>query len=108
MIGADELAALPVGAALVNIGRGSLVDEPALVAALQAGHLGGAYLDVFGEEPLPKKSPLWSMPNVLVSPHSASTSDRENSRITDLFCENLSRYRAGEPLRNVLDVERLY
>ena len=108
MIGADELAALPVGAALVNIGRGSLVDEPALVAALRAGHLGGAYLDVFAEEPLPADSPLWSMPNVLVSPHSASTSDRENSRITDLFCENLSRYRAGEPLRNLLDVERLY
>jgi glyoxylate/hydroxypyruvate reductase A len=108
MIGADELAALPVGAALVNIGRGSLIDEPALVATLQAGHLGGAYLDVFAEEPLPADSPLWSMPSVLVSPHSASTSDRENSRITDLFCENLSRYRAGAALLNTLDIERMY
>jgi len=108
MIREAELAALPVGAALVNIGRGSLIDEPALVAALQTGHLSGAYLDVFAEEPLPEDSPLWSMPNVLVSPHSASTSDRENGRITDLFTDNLSRYRAGEPLRNTLDVERMY
>ena len=108
MIGADELAALPAGAALVNIGRGALIDEPALIAALQAGHLGGAYLDVFAEEPLPGDSPLWSMSNVLVSPHSASTSDRENGRITDLFADNLSRYHAGDPLRNTLDTERLY
>jgi len=108
MIGAGELAALPKGAAMVNIGRGSLVDEPALVTSLQAGHLSGAYLDVFEEEPLPQDSPLWEMPNVLVSPHSGSTSDRENGRITDLFCDNLARYRDGRPLRNVLDPERLY
>ena len=108
MIGEDELAALPAGAAVVNIGRGSLVDEPALIAQLESGHIGGAYLDVFAQEPLPEDSPLWSMPNVLVSPHSGSTSDRENSRITDIFCDNLARYRAGEPLRNVLDPERLY
>lgn len=108
MIGADELAALPKGAALVNIGRGSLVDEPALVEALEEGHVGGAYLDVFAEEPLPVASPLWSMPNVFVSPHSGSTSDRENGRIVDLFCENLGRYRAGEPLLNTLDAERMY
>jgi phosphoglycerate dehydrogenase-like enzyme len=63
---------------------------------------------VFEEEPLPPTSPFWSMPNVLVSPHSASTSDRENARLTDLFCENLRRFLGGEPLRNVLDVERLY
>lgn len=108
MIGAAELAALPRGAAVVNIGRGSLVDEPALVAALEEGRLGSAWLDVFAVEPLPAESPLWSMPNVFVSPHSASTSDRENRRLTDLFCDNLARFRAGEPLRNVLDVERLY
>lgn len=108
MIGGDELAALPAGAALVNIGRGSLVDEPALIAALESGHIRGAYLDVFAEEPLPEDSPLWSMPNVLVSPHSGGTSDRENRRITDIFCDNLARYWAGEPLRNVLDPERLY
>lgn len=108
MIGAAELAALPRGAALVNIGRGSLVDEPALVVALREGRLAGAYLDVFAKEPLPANSPLWSMPNVLVSPHSGSTSDKENGRLTTLFCENLGRWRANESLRNVLDVARLY
>jgi phosphoglycerate dehydrogenase-like enzyme len=108
MIGAGELAALPRGAAVVNIGRGALVDETALVEALRSGHLGGAYLDVFAEEPLPADSPLWAMPNVLVSPHSASTSDRENRRITDLFLDNLRRWLDGRPLRNVLDPELLY
>jgi phosphoglycerate dehydrogenase-like enzyme len=108
MIGEAELAVLPTGAALINIGRGALVDEKALVAALESGHLGGAYLDVFAEEPLPEDSPLWSMPNVLVSPHSASTSDRENARIVDRFCENLRRYLEGEPLLNVLGAGQLY
>jgi len=108
MIGAEQLALLPEGAILINVGRGALVDEPALVRALESGRLGGAGLDVFVEEPLPPDSPLWSMPNVLVSPHSASTSDRENGRITDLFCENLRRYLDGRPLINVLDIERHY
>ena len=62
----------------------------------------------FEAEPLPPLSPLGDLPNVLVSPHSASTSDRENARITDLFCDTLRRYLDGQPLRNVLDVERLY
>jgi phosphoglycerate dehydrogenase-like enzyme len=108
MIGAEELAALPRGAVLINVGRGALVDEAALIVALESGHLGGAYLDVFETEPLPPESPLWTMPNVLVCPHSGSTSDRENERITDLFCENLRRWQAGEPLLNVLDAERGY
>jgi glyoxylate/hydroxypyruvate reductase A len=108
MIGAAELELLPQGAILINVGRGALVDEPALIAALHSGHLGGAALDVFTEEPLPQDSPLWSMPNVLISPHSGSTSDRENARLTDLFCENLRRFLAGEPLLNVLDTKRLY
>lgn len=108
LVGARELAGLPLGAVLVNIGRGALVDEDALVAALECGHLGAAFLDVFREEPLPEESPLWTMENVLVSPHSASTSDRENGRIVSLFCENLRRWRAGEGLLNVLDPERLY
>jgi len=108
MIGTSELAALPLGAALINIGRGALVDEAALVASLRSGHLGAAYLDVFAEEPLPTTSPLWDMPNVVVSPHSASTSDRENGRIVDLFCENLRRYLAGEPLLNALKAGQLY
>ena len=108
MIGAAELALLPKGAVLINIGRGALIDEIALIAALQSGQLGGAALDVFAEEPLPQDSPLWDMPNVLVSPHSGSTSDRENERLTDLFCDNLRRFLAGEPLLNVLNLETLY
>lgn len=108
MIGAEELALLPRGAVFINIGRGAIVDEPALIEALRSGHLGGAGLDVFAEEPLPEDSPLWTMPNVLISPHSSATSDRENARITDLFCDNLHRFLAGEPLRNVFDTERLY
>ncbi len=108
MIGERELALLPEGAMLINIARGMVVDEAALIAALQSGRLRCAALDVFEQEPLPVDSPLWAMENVLVSPHSASTSDRENGRIVELFCDNLRRYLAGEPLRNVLDVERLY
>ena len=108
MIGARELALLPRGAVLINIARGALVDEPALIASLEAGHLGGFYADVFAEEPLAATSPLWSMPNVLIDAHSASASDRENERIVDLFCDNLERYLAGKPLRNQLDPERGY
>jgi phosphoglycerate dehydrogenase-like enzyme len=103
MIGAAELALLPRGAVFVNIGRGALVDEDALIEALRSGHLLGAALDVFREEPLPPESPLWEMENVIVYPHSASTSYLENARITDLFCQNLRRYLAGEPLLNQLD-----
>ncbi|MGL4651703.1 MAG: D-2-hydroxyacid dehydrogenase [Caldilineaceae bacterium] len=108
MLGAAEFAAMRDGAFFINIGRGATVDEPALIAALHSGKLGGAALDVFAEEPLPAESPLWDMPNVLVCPHSASTSAQENVRLTDLFCDNLRRYLDGDPLRNVLDTERLY
>jgi len=108
MIGARELALLPRGAYFINTARGAVVDEAALIEALRSGHLSGAALDVFAEEPLPPSNPLWEMPNVLVSPHSASTSDRENARITELFCENLRRFLSGEPLRNVLNTERMY
>jgi phosphoglycerate dehydrogenase-like enzyme len=108
MIGAKEFALLPRGAYFINIARGAVVDEPALIDSLRSGHLGGAALDVFAEEPLSPNSPLWGMPNVLVSPHSASTSDRENRRITDLFCDNLRRFLNGEPLRNVLNTELMY
>jgi glyoxylate/hydroxypyruvate reductase len=108
VIGRAELDLLPRGAVVINVGRGALVDEPALVEALRSGRLGGAALDVFQEEPLPVESPLWTLPNVLVSPHSASTSDRENALITDLFCRNLRLFLAGEPLLNVLDTKRQY
>jgi glyoxylate/hydroxypyruvate reductase A len=108
LLGAAELAMLPRGAVVINIGRGALIDEPALIAALRSGQVGGASLDVFAKEPLPADSPLWDMPNVLVSPHSASTSLEENGRITALFCRNLRAYLDGEALENVLDVDRLY
>lgn len=108
MIGARELNLLPRGAYLINIARGAILDEAALIQALQSGQLGGAALDVFEQEPLPPDSPLWEMSNVLVSPHSGSTSDQENRRLTDLFCDNLRRFLNGEKLRNVLDPERMY
>lgn len=108
IIGKTEFALLPKGAVFINIGRGATVDESALIEALSSGHLGGACLDVFETEPLPVESPLWEMPNVLVTPHSASTSDHENRRITDLFCENLRLFLAGEPLINRLDTEKLF
>lgn len=108
MIGAAELALLPRGACFINIGRGILVDEPALIAALQSDHIGSAVLDVAAREPLPEDSVLWDMPNVLVSPHSGSTSDRENARVTDLFCQNLQQFLAGKTLINVVDTAKRY
>jgi glyoxylate/hydroxypyruvate reductase A len=100
LIGERQLALLPAHAVLVNLARGQVVDEPALIDALRADRLGGACLDVFAIEPLPEQSPLWDMDNVLVSPHSASTVVTENAAITDLFCDNLRRYLVGDPLRN--------
>ena len=108
LIGAAELAALPAGAFVVNIARGAVIDEKALVDGLASGHLGGAALDVFEIEPLAPESPLWAMPNVLVSPHRASIVDRENPQIVDLFVDNVRRYLDGRPLRNVYDRDRGY
>jgi len=108
LLGAAELANMRRGAVLINIARGSVVDEPALIEALHSGHLAGAALDVFATEPLPADSPLWDMPNVLVTPHSMSTTTTENERLTALFADNLRRYVAGEPLRNVIDKVRGY
>jgi phosphoglycerate dehydrogenase-like enzyme len=103
LIGAGELALMRPGSVLVNISRGPVVDEEALVSALRAGHLGGACLDVFATEPLPAGSPLWDMPNVIVSPHSAATVAAENGLLTELFIDNLQRWLAGRPLRNTYD-----
>jgi phosphoglycerate dehydrogenase-like enzyme len=108
LLGAAELALLAPGAIVVNVARGVLIDESALVDALESGHVGGAALDVFQEEPLPVDSPFWTMPNVLICSHSAGTAERENERITEIFCENLRRYLAGQPLRNVFDKDRMY
>jgi phosphoglycerate dehydrogenase-like enzyme len=110
MIGPAEFAAMPPGCAFVNIGRGTVVDELALIEALRRGHIGFAALDVTAVEPLPAGSPLWDMPNVLISPHSASTVATENAAITGIFCDNLRLFlegRAGE-MRNILDKTLLY
>jgi len=108
LIGEAELAAMKKGSVLINIARGSIVDEPALIRALQTGHLGGLASDVFWTEPLPPESPFWDMPNVIISPHSASTADTENAKLTDIFIDNLHRYREGRPMRNLLDKKALY
>jgi len=108
LIGEAELAAMKPDAVLINIARGSIVDEPALIRALQSGNLGGAALDVTTVEPLPPESPLWDMSNVLLCPHSGSNVDSENRELTKLFCDNLSRYLAHGPLLNVLDANLLY
>ncbi|HEX6122272.1 MAG TPA: D-2-hydroxyacid dehydrogenase [Ktedonobacterales bacterium] len=108
LIGAAQLAQMRPTAFLINIARGALVDEAALIAALRAGQLAGAGLDVFAEEPLPPESPLWGMPNVVLSPHLAGATDRYSQRFTDLFIENIGRWRAGQPLRNQVDPTRGY
>lgn len=108
MIGAREIAQMKRGAVVINLARGVVIDEVAMTDALISGQLGGAALDVFTVEPLPYSSPLWKLPNVIISPHSASTADTENRKIVELFCENLRRFIGDEPLLNVLDPELLY
>jgi len=100
LVGRSALARMKQGCLLVNVARGEVVDEEALVEALTTGHLGGAGLDVFREEPLPPESPLWGMRNVIVTPHSSGTTPGNTDRATAIFLENLGRYRRGEPLRN--------
>jgi phosphoglycerate dehydrogenase-like enzyme len=108
MIGRAELAAMKPDAWLVNISRGAIVDEEALIEALRAGRIGGACLDVFAEEPLPPESPLWDMPNVIITPHNSWSSPHIEEREIALFLENLRRYVAGEPLLNVVDKQAGY
>jgi phosphoglycerate dehydrogenase-like enzyme len=109
LLDAEAIAAIRQGAYFVNVGRGSVVDEVALVDALQSGHLSGAALDVFEVEPLPEESPLWELDNVIVSAHTTDVVPALiNAAQTDLFCENLRRYLAGEELLNVLDKRLLY
>jgi phosphoglycerate dehydrogenase-like enzyme len=108
MIDADTLETMRQDAILINVARGAVVDEAALIEALQEGLIGGAALDVFEEEPLPPDSPLWTLPNVLISPHVAGLTPRYDEYATDLFAENLSRYLTGQPLLNLVDKERGY
>lgn len=104
----DLIDALPRHAIVVNVGRGTTVDEPALVDALKEGRLAGAALDVFATEPLPPDSPLWDLENVIISPHTVALSTRENERIVDLFIDNLRRFIAGDDLRNQVDTVHFY
>jgi phosphoglycerate dehydrogenase-like enzyme len=108
LIGERELALLPPGAFLVNMGRGNIIDEAALLAALRAGRLGGAGLDVVAQEPLPPDSPLWDAPNLLITPHFTPAVPDRIGRSLDIICENLRRFRAGEPMLNALTREDIY
>ena len=93
---------------IMNIARGAIVDEPAMIDALQARRIAGAALDVFTTEPLPKESPLWTLENVIITPHHSGSSPRAGERTLALFAENLRRYKAGEPLINRVDFEAGY
>lgn len=98
LVDARVMAALPRGAKIVNVGRGGVIDESALLDALASGQVGGAHLDVFAQEPLPADSPFWDLPNVLVSPHNAGSSRQYGDRVVQLFIDNLGRWTRGEPL----------
>jgi len=108
MLGAPELAAMKRTAYFINVGRGRTVDEAALAQALAGGQIAGAYLDAFADEPLPPSHPFWSLPSVLLVPHDSHSSPHIAGRMVDLFCGNLRRYVAGEPLLHVCDPLRGY
>jgi phosphoglycerate dehydrogenase-like enzyme len=99
-VDAALIARLPKGARIINIARGEIVDEPALIAALRSGHLAGAYLDVFETEPLPPESPLWDLPNVIVTPHNAGAAAGGDERVLEIFLDNFGRWQRGAPLVN--------
>ena len=108
LISAQVLDELKPGTTFVSVGRGSVVDEPALVDALTDGRIGFAALDVFETEPLPADSPLWDLPQVLISPHTAANSPGEERLIAELFCDNATRYLDHQPLRNVVNTVDFY
>jgi phosphoglycerate dehydrogenase-like enzyme len=108
IIGARELASLPRGALLVNIARGKLLDDEAVVEALRTGQLGGAALDVFTREPLEASSPYWDLPNVIITPHTSGAMEDYWTPLLALFSENLRRFERGEELLNVVDKEAGY
>jgi phosphoglycerate dehydrogenase-like enzyme len=108
MIGAAEIAAMKPDAILVNVARGTVIDEGALVEALRDGRIGAAALDVFAHEPLPESSPLWELPNVLITPHVAANFDEYMPRAIEHFASNLRRFVAGDALENRFDRDRGY
>ncbi|MBW4572462.1 MAG: D-2-hydroxyacid dehydrogenase [Tolypothrix carrinoi HA7290-LM1] len=103
MIDESALRAMSSHAYLINVARGAVVDEAALLKALTEGWIGGAALDTFFTEPLPHESPFWTLPNVFVTPHCAGTSPQVRQRLVALFLDNFNRYRAGMPLCNIID-----
>jgi phosphoglycerate dehydrogenase-like enzyme len=104
----ERLASMRPDAVLINVSRGAVLDEAALAGLLREGRIRGAALDVFETEPLPEASPLWALDNVLVSPHSADRTADSHERAMAFYLENLSRFRRGEPLENVVDKEAGY
>jgi phosphoglycerate dehydrogenase-like enzyme len=108
MIGEPEFRTMKPTAFLINVGRGKIVDQNALINALREKEVAGAGLDAMAPEPLPQDSPLWDMKNVIVSPHYAGRSPKAPDRVFELFCENLRRFVAGKPLINVVDKTHWY
>jgi phosphoglycerate dehydrogenase-like enzyme len=108
LIGEAELHAMKPDAYLVNIARGRVIDEVALMRALREGWIGGAGLDVAAQEPLPAESALYDTPNMILTPHISGASERYAERLAELFADNLRRYRSGQPLRNLYDPKREY
>ena len=108
MIGEKELKSMKKSAHIINIARGSIIQEGVLIKALQEGWIAGAGLDVFEKEPLPEDSPLWDMENVIITGHFAGSTPFYFDRVLEIFLENLRRYRSGEPLFNVVDKQRGY
>ncbi|MSO94131.1 MAG: D-2-hydroxyacid dehydrogenase [Rhodospirillales bacterium] len=108
LIGKGELAAMKRTAFLINVARGSIVDERALAMALKAKTIAGACLDVFEQEPLPAESPLWGLDNVIVTPHISGNPSRYAARVVDIFADNMKRWRTGRPFRNLVDLKRGY
>ena len=108
IFGAEELAMMKPSARVVNIARGALIDQAALIAALEAGRIAGALLDVTDPEPPPAGDPIWSAPNVLLTSHSSAVSSGWQGRAADIFLDNLERYRSGRPLHNQVNLELGY
>ncbi|MET0990157.1 MAG: NAD(P)-dependent oxidoreductase, partial [Glaciihabitans sp.] len=108
MLSADVLSRLQPGTILINVGRGTTIDEEALVGALEDGRIGFAALDVFATEPLPADSPLWGMPNVLISPHTAALHPGEDRLIAELFAENAGRFLDGRDMINRVNTVEFY
>ena len=108
LLGARQFAQLPHGALVVNVGRAKIVDTDALIAALKSGHLGGASLDVFPQEPLPAEHPLWKTPNVILTPHTSGFRQGHWEEVIELYAENIQRWLRGEPLKFRIEPELGY